>query len=140
MQYVGWDICAPQLLQCKKQKYTIIHSNESHIKYQSAHCLIVHVKLNAWKCQIKKVWFNLTRGHQIQKILLDKVQRQQITGRGCDFIHPSIFISSGSRRGKVLLTGLILQLLLGDSKAFPGQIGYVIPPVCSGLALGSSAS
>ncbi|XP_049457572.1 uncharacterized protein LOC125904284 isoform X3 [Epinephelus fuscoguttatus] len=32
------------------------------------------------------------------------------------------------------------RLLLGDSKAFPGKMRYVIPPVCSGSAPGPRTS
>lgn len=31
---------------------------------------------------------------------------------------------------------LLLQLLLGDPKTFLGQMGYVIPPACSGSVWG----
>lgn len=54
------------------------------------------------------------------------------------FIPPSIFISSRSRRGKIVIAGHVLQLFLGDPEAFPGLIGYVIPPVYSRLVQGSS--
>lgn len=34
------------------------------------------------------------------------------------------------------LLSLVLQLLLGNAKVFPGHGGYIIPPACSGSALG----
>jgi len=39
-----------------------------------------------------------------------------------------------------LLPSNTLQLLLGDPKAIPGQIRYIIPPAGSGSAPGSPAS
>lgn len=39
-------------------------------------------------------------------------------------------------RPEVLLSRHIFQLFWGKPKAFPGQLGYVIPPVCSGSASG----
>lgn len=40
----------------------------------------------------------------------------------------------------ILLSSHILQLLFGDPKTFPVHMGYVVPPVCSGSAVGSSPS
>lgn len=36
----------------------------------------------------------------------------------------------------VLFPSHVLRLCLGDSEAFPGQTGCIIPPVCSGLVRG----
>lgn len=51
---------------------------------------------------------------------------------------PSIYlgqitVAAGSQ--DALLPSHVLQLLLGDPNAFPGQVGYIIPPACCGSAL-----
>ena len=65
-------------------------------------------------------------------------------------VHPSIFVrlSGAGLRGQQAKQGIpdiplpsnTLQLLLGDPKTFPGQMRYIIPPVCSGSTLRPPAS
>ncbi len=40
----------------------------------------------------------------------------------------------------VRLPSKVFQLLQADPEAFPGQVSYIIPPACSGSALGSPTS
>ncbi|KAF7654421.1 hypothetical protein LDENG_00070200 [Lucifuga dentata] len=63
-------------------------------------------------------------------------------------IHPSIILRLSGlwwQQTKQLgphfpVPGQALQLLLGDSEAFPGQPGDIIPPVCPGSSPGPPPS
>lgn len=126
----------PKSLNGAVQKHTLIHSNHWGVKYHTTKCLIVHIKVIAWKLQTTyPVCSDKSASDPEQPPGLSSEVSQSEAG-----LYPYVFISSGSRRGTVLLPSHVPSLLLGETGAFPALTGHVIPPVRSGLAQGSSAS